>query len=293
MRSGSPSAASPWPPPGPTVRGRGATTASSPRMHPRRSPTSATSGARSTRCRFRSCSCGAPTPPWSTTRTSPSCAAAPPRCGSKSWSRPVTASRATSRSSSPGSSPTSWAELVAESGPAGTARYRSRSLWLDTVPDTLTPRPALSASVDADVAIVGGGFTGLWTAYELLRREPSLRVVIVEAEIAGFGASGRNGGWVSSFFAGSRAATAKAHGRDAAIALQRAMYATVDEVGRVLAEEGIDAHFHKGGTLDLATRAPHVARLRELVDSERRWGFGEDDIRWLDATEASARINAE
>jgi glycine/D-amino acid oxidase-like deaminating enzyme len=182
---------------------------------------------------------------------------------------------------------------VTEPDPAAAARYRSRSLWLDTVPDALAPRRALATSVDADVAIVGGGFTGLWTAYELLRREPSLRVVIVEAEIAGFGASGRNGGWVSSFFAGSRAATAKAHGRDAAVALQRAMYATVDEVGRVLTEEGIDAHFHKGGTLDLATRAPHVDRLRALVDSERGWGFGEDDVRWLDAAEAAARIDAD
>ena len=172
------------------------------------------------------------------------------------------------------------------------ARYRSRSLWLDTVPGELTPRPALDASIDADVAIVGAGLTGLWTAYELLARDPGLRVVLVEAEIAGFGASGRNGGWCSAHFAGSRAATAKAHGRDAAVALQRAMFATVDEVGRVLAAEGIDAHFVKGGTLELATRPPHVERLRARVDSEHRWGFGDEDVRWLDAAEASARIAA-
>jgi glycine/D-amino acid oxidase-like deaminating enzyme len=175
---------------------------------------------------------------------------------------------------------------------ADEARYRSRSLWLDTMPDALTPRPALSTSLDADVAIVGAGLTGLWTAYELLGRDPSLRVALVEAEIAGFGASGRNGGWCSALFAGSRASTARAYGRDAAVALQRAMFATVDEVGRVLDAEGIDAHFHKGGTLELATRAPHVERLRAHVESERRWGFGEDDVRWLDADEASARVNA-
>jgi glycine/D-amino acid oxidase-like deaminating enzyme len=176
--------------------------------------------------------------------------------------------------------------------PAAESRYRSRSLWLDTVPGALTPRPSLAASIDADVAIVGAGLTGLWTAYELLDRDPSLRVAVVEAEIAGFGASGRNGGWCSALFAGSRAATARAHGRDAAVALQRAMFATVDEVGRVLAAEGIDAHFHKGGTIDLATRVPHVARLRAHVESERRWGFGPDDVVWLDAAEASARIDA-
>ena len=142
------------------------------------------------------------------------------------------------------------------------------------------------------MAIVGAGLTGLWTAYELLGREPSLRVALVEAEIAGFGASGRNGGWCSALFAGSRAATARAHGRDAAIALQRAMFATVDEVGRVLDAEGIDAHFHKGGTLELATRPPHVARLQAHVESERGWGFGAEDVRWLGPEEASARVRA-
>ena len=172
-------------------------------------------------------------------------------------------------------------------------RFRSRSLWLDTVPDSLAPRPALAASVQADVAIIGAGFTGLWTAYELLVRDPSLNVVIIEAEIAGFGASGRNGGWCSALFAGSREATARTHGRNAAVALQRAMFATIDEVGRVAEVEGIDAHFHKGGTLELATRAPHVERLKEHVEHERRWGFGDDDIRWLEAGEASARIAAD
>src|SRR6476659_4289374 len=171
---------------------------------------------------------------------------------------------------------------------------RPLSLWHDTLPDgdDLTPRAPLPGDRETDVAIVGAGFTGLWTALYLRRLDPSLRVALVEAEIAGFGASGRNGGWCSALFAGSRAATARAHGRDAAVALQRAMFATVDEVGRVLDAEGIDAHFHKGGTLELATRAPHVDRLRAHVESERSWGFGVDDVRWLDADEASARVNA-
>src|SRR5262245_17717153 len=101
-------------------------------------------------------------------------------------------------------------------------RYRSRSLWLDALAGTLTPRPSLGRDVDADVAVVGAGYTGLWTAYELSRQDPTLRIVVLEAEIAGFGASGRNGGWCSAFFAGSHAATAKRHGHDAAVALQRA-----------------------------------------------------------------------
>lgn len=170
------------------------------------------------------------------------------------------------------------------------ARYRSRSLWLDDVPDSLAPRASLDADIVADVAIVGAGFTGLWTAYELLRRAPTLRVVLLESEIAGFGASGRNGGWVSALFAGSRASTAQRHGRDAAIALQRAMFATIDEIGRVCDTESIDAHFVKGGNLELATRPAHVERLRRHVQSEREWGFGEADVAWLDRDAAAERI---
>ncbi|MGZ6931483.1 MAG: NAD(P)/FAD-dependent oxidoreductase [Acidimicrobiia bacterium] len=172
------------------------------------------------------------------------------------------------------------------------SRYRTRSLWLDTLEEPLGPRPALDRDLDVDVAIVGAGFTGLWTAYELLGHDPTLRVAVLEAEIAGFGASGRNGGWASALFAGSRAATAKAHGRDAVVAMQRAMFATVDEIGRVLVAEGIDAHFHKGGQLELATKPPHVARLQAHVESERRWGFGPEDVQWLDPAEAAARVGA-
>ena len=71
--------------------------------------------------------------------------------------------------------------------------YRAYSMWLDGVPGELAPRPALSGSAEVDVAIVGGGYTGLWTAYYLKKADPSLRIAIVEKEIAGFGASGRNG----------------------------------------------------------------------------------------------------
>ena len=78
--------------------------------------------------------------------------------------------------------------------------YRSYSFWLETCGDDLTPRPALDGSTEVDVAILGAGFTGLWTAYHLLKRDPSLNVLIVEREMAGFGASGRNGGWCVADF---------------------------------------------------------------------------------------------
>ena len=171
--------------------------------------------------------------------------------------------------------------------------YRSRSLWLAEVPGELTPRPSLEGPTDLDVAIVGGGYTGLWTAYYLKNADPHLRVAVFEREIAGFGASGRNGGWCSSFFAGSRGATAKRHGRAAAIAMQEAMFATVDEVGRVVADEGIDARFHKGGFVEMAMTTPQLLRIKEEIDYERSWGFGEDRYRRLGAEEARGRVAAD
>ena len=169
--------------------------------------------------------------------------------------------------------------------------YRAYSFWLDSVPGDLEPRSPLGEQVEVDVAIVGGGYTGLWTAYYLKRSDPTLRVAVVEKEICGFGASGRNGGWCSALFAGSRERTTARHGREAAISLQRAMFDTVDEVGQVAQKEGIDAHYEKGGTLTFATSRAQLERVRASIDDERSWGFGEDDYVWLDAAEARRRID--
>jgi glycine/D-amino acid oxidase-like deaminating enzyme len=173
-------------------------------------------------------------------------------------------------------------------GPAG---YRSRSLWLDGLADDpLVPRAALPGPADADVAIVGAGYTGLWTAYYLRRADPGLRVVVLEREIAGFGASGRNGGWCSAFVAMDREAVARRAGRGAAIALQRAMFDTVDEVGRVTAREGVDCHWVKGGALEVATSPVQLARVEAGVRRARRWGMGPDDLRLLGRAEAERRV---
>ena len=171
--------------------------------------------------------------------------------------------------------------------------YRSFSMWLDGVPGELSPRPALSGSAEVDVAILGGGYTGLWTAYYLKKADPSLRIAILEKEIVGFGASGRNGGWCSSFFAASPGTIAAEFGRDAAIAMQRAMFATVDEVGRVISDEGIDGRFHKGGVLTLATSPAQLGRLQDEIDNEREWGFGADDYAYLGAAETAQHIKVD
>ena len=164
--------------------------------------------------------------------------------------------------------------------------YRSLSLWLDTVPGSLAPGDSLPGDLAVDVAIAGAGLTGLWTAYYLATAQPDLRIAVCEAEIAGFGASGRNGGWCSALFPASLAKLARMAGRDAAIAMHRAMQATVDEVGRVVAAEGIDCHWAKGGTVQLARSATQLDRARDEVSEAREFGFGEDDVRLLTGDEA-------
>ncbi|MEU5867588.1 FAD-binding oxidoreductase [Nonomuraea sp. NPDC047529] len=151
-------------------------------------------------------------------------------------------------------------------------------------------RPSLPGSREYDVAIVGGGYTGLWTAYYLKKAQPDLRIAILEKEFAGFGASGRNGGWLSAEFAGSRERHAEARGRQAMIDLQHAMFRAVDEVIDVTRAEGIDADVHKGGLVHVATNPAQRRRLREEVADLRSWGYGEDDMRLMDRDEQRERL---
>jgi glycine/D-amino acid oxidase-like deaminating enzyme len=170
--------------------------------------------------------------------------------------------------------------------------YRSLSFWHDTEPGPLDPRPALPGDRDVDVAIVGGGFTGLWTAAYLSVLDPALRIAVLEREIAGFGASGRNGGWCSALFPASIAKVARLYGREAARALNRAMYDTVDEIGKITGEWGIDCHYEKGGTVNLARTPVQLERADAEVREARSFGIGADDLVLLTADEARARVGA-
>jgi glycine/D-amino acid oxidase-like deaminating enzyme len=168
--------------------------------------------------------------------------------------------------------------------------YRGLSFWHDTVPDDLTPRPPLPGDLDVDVAIIGGGLTGLWTAYYLGERDPGMRIAVLEKHIAGFGASGRNGGWCSALFPTGTAGLEKRHGRDAAIAMRAAMVATVDEVGRVTAAEGVDCDFERGGTLVFARSRTQLAAARaEIAEAER---YGVDRLELRDAPGATGALGA-
>jgi glycine/D-amino acid oxidase-like deaminating enzyme len=163
------------------------------------------------------------------------------------------------------------------------------SFWYAT---TATPerRQPLPGDRSADVCIVGAGFTGLWAAYYLKRARPELDITVLEREFAGFGASGRNGGWLSDRFAAPRAAMAATHGRESVLALQRAMQGTVDEVIAVCEREGIDADIVKNGLLLVARGPAQVERLRAHVAEDREWELGPDDVAELDRPALEARV---
>ncbi|MBF9071300.1 NAD(P)/FAD-dependent oxidoreductase [Streptacidiphilus fuscans] len=160
------------------------------------------------------------------------------------------------------------------------------SFWYSAIglPDS---RPPLDGSTEVDVAVVGGGYTGLWTAYYLKQADPSLRVAVLEQRFCGYGASGRNGGWLYNGFAG-RGVFAKQYGKPRAVAMQQAMNASVDEVLRVCDAERIDADQVKGGVLEVAYTPAQVERLDAFVAGEH--AYGETEVERLTAAEASSRI---
>jgi glycine/D-amino acid oxidase-like deaminating enzyme len=167
--------------------------------------------------------------------------------------------------------------------------YSKYSFWMETAGEDLTPRPVLTNSCEVDVAILGSGYSGLWTAYYMLRAKPDLRIAILEREIVGFGASGRNGGWCSSRFPVTPSMLEKRYGASAARELLLAMHATVDEVGRVCAEEGIDASFRKGGILSLARGAYQLPLIQRSFAAYQRLGLAEH-CQLLSAEQTSERI---
>jgi len=143
--------------------------------------------------------------------------------------------------------------------------------------------------MDVDVAILGGGYTGLWTAYYLLCSNPDLNVAVLEKEIVGFGASGRNGGWCSSKFPVTPSMLEQRYGREGARALMLAMNGAVDEVSRFCQSESVDAYFHKGGILTLARGEHHLPMVRASFEAYSRLGLGEQ-YQLLSAEQALERV---
>jgi len=168
--------------------------------------------------------------------------------------------------------------------------WRKISLWMDQLDEPLSPRPALQQDLDVDVAIIGAGYTGLWTAYYLKRHAPQLKVAIIEAQTAGFGASGRNGGWLMGNLLGEDRMLAGLSAQD-----RRASYDVLfgipDEVKSVLDREGIACDYRKGGALYCAARYPEQERsLREYLHKLYKQGLTEADYRWLSPEQLAGQL---
>jgi glycine/D-amino acid oxidase-like deaminating enzyme len=166
--------------------------------------------------------------------------------------------------------------------------YRSVSYWFDSLGAEPLLRRPLPGDLEVDVAIVGAGFTGLWTAYYLKRADPACRVAVIERETAGFGASGRNGGWCWIKLAGLPEFMAR--DPEGGAALRDALRATVDEVGAVCAAESIDADYRKVGGFMLATGPAQVPRMHAMLETNRALGLSEAEYRWLEPGEVAQHV---
>ena len=165
--------------------------------------------------------------------------------------------------------------------------YRRQSFWLDSVEESLEPQPSLEGELHCDVVIVGAGFTGLWTAYFLKRNAPDLDIVILEKEIAGFGAAGRNGGACSSWWDSIFPWLRDPETRQAGVRLQRRLIDTVPRIGEICASEGIDCHFAHNGLIMTAGNEQEAQQFSKAAHVLAKYGFPAPDYEYLD--EAATR----
>ena len=166
------------------------------------------------------------------------------------------------------------------------------SVWWTTLPAPPAVRAPLDGDRDVDVASVGAGFTGLWTALGLVRHDPQLRVVVIEADVAGAGASGRNGGWASALYPISFERVAAESGHAAMAQLRRVLRDAVVGIGEIAHDENIEFDYRRGGTVTLARTELQGARLHAELDELHGLGDTDEDARWLDEREARASCNA-
>lgn len=164
------------------------------------------------------------------------------------------------------------------------------SLWMDQLDEPPSPRPSLQHDLDVDVAIIGAGYTGLWTAYYLKQQAPELSVAIIEAQTVGFGASGRNGGWVMGNLLGDERLLSGLPEPERRASYQL-LFDIPDEVKRVIDREGIACDYRKGGALYCAARYPEQEKsLRAHLQAFYAAGLTEADYRWLDPAQLSEQL---
>jgi glycine/D-amino acid oxidase-like deaminating enzyme len=166
--------------------------------------------------------------------------------------------------------------------------YGAPIYWLETAPHN--PAPPLDGTIDADVVVVGAGFTGLWTAYELARAEPGLDIVMVEGMEVGYGASGRNGGFAMTLLDMSLAHLVRNQGVDAAKAAHEAVAESVDAIGAACVEHDIDCEYVRGGLMVVATNAGQERRID--MDLEAASTLGLEGFVPLTGDQCRDRVNS-
>jgi glycine/D-amino acid oxidase-like deaminating enzyme len=171
------------------------------------------------------------------------------------------------------------------------SRIGDVSFWYADLGGLPQKRPTLDGDTAVDVCIIGAGYTGLWSAWYLKQADPSLRILIVEKEFAGFGASGRNGGWLTGGFAWSHEKYLSTGTPQGVRAMVQAMNGTVDEVIRVAGLEGIDADIRRTDELMVAVTPAQMARVTTEVAHRQHWGEGTGRVFAIGAEAARARVN--
>jgi glycine/D-amino acid oxidase-like deaminating enzyme len=163
------------------------------------------------------------------------------------------------------------------------------SMWAATA-GPYTPGPRLEGEHTVDIAIIGGGYTGLTTAYELKRAEPSLSVAVLEAREIGYGSSGRNGSFGMTVVGLGFATTALLKGKGFLRRAHRYMVRAVDTLDELIDRENLDCDKIRPGFLRVATTQRYLRRLQREVELMNGLGF--DDIYWLDEKQVRERVES-
>jgi glycine/D-amino acid oxidase-like deaminating enzyme len=167
--------------------------------------------------------------------------------------------------------------------------YSDKSFWLATYGDYL-PNPALQGDLKVDVAIIGGGFTGLSAAYNLRKDDAGSSVAVLEGEVVGFGASGRNGGFSMTLFGLEPAVTKSIFGQQKTVEAHRYMERAVDYVDALVKEHSIQSEYWYPGFLRAATTPGYIKRIQH--DLEILTSMGITGISWIEADQIKSEVNS-
>lgn len=168
--------------------------------------------------------------------------------------------------------------------------YSDVSFWLATCPP-YEPNLPLQGDVTTDVAIIGGGFTGMSTAYYLRQAAPSHQVIVLESEVVGFGASGRNGSFAMTVIGLGIDILAMLKGKRAALNGHRYMERAVDTIGELVEEHNLDCDYTRPGFLRMATTEGYVKKIKKQIELCDELGI--QGIEWLERDEAQAQVHSD